>query len=73
MTVKDLKEWIKMLPEELDDCQLVFREIMQMDDDDPTHVAGDDPIVSCSIDMSTRELCFYNCESQKLIDMTNEI
>ncbi|RPI84281.1 MAG: hypothetical protein EHM34_03895 [Nitrosopumilales archaeon] len=68
VTIKDLREWLKIVPEDYDDCQVIFREIMKMDDDDPQLIAGDDPIVGLSIDVETREACFYNKESQDIID-----
>ena len=66
MKLKDLREWLKIVPEEYDDCQLVFREIMKMDVDLPDLLAGDDPITAATIDVESREVCFYNSESYKL-------
>lgn len=73
MTLKDLREWLKVVPEEYDDCQLVFREVMALDDDLPEQlIAGDDPITAATIDVGEREACFYNAESYKLtLDQKN--
>ena len=68
MKIKDLREWLKIVPEEYDDCVLTNRDIQEIVDDDENLMAGDDPIVSCSIDTGTREACFYNQKSQNLLN-----
>jgi len=66
MNLKDLREWLEIIPPEYDDCQLVFREIIEMDVETPEFlVAGDDPITAATIDIESREACFYNAESYK--------
>ncbi len=67
MKVKDLREWLKIVPEEYDDCELMFRTITPIPDSDEL-MAGDDPIVGASIDISSREACLYNRESQEIIN-----
>ena len=67
MKLKDLREWLEMIPAEYDDCQLVFREIIEMDVETPEFlVAVDDPITAATIDTESRAACFYNSESYKL-------
>ena len=66
MKLKDLREWLKVVPEEYDDCQLVFRDILKVNGTDQL-LAGDDPITSATIDTSSREACFYNQQSYDLI------
>jgi hypothetical protein len=66
MKLKDLREWLKVVPPEYDDCQLVFRDIIPMQGTDQL-LAGDDPITSATIDVSSREACFYNQQSYDLI------
>jgi len=68
MTIKDVREWLKEVPVEFDDCVMVTREIQEIEDDDENLMAGDDPIVGCSIDIGTREACFYNQKSQTILN-----
>jgi len=66
MKLKNLREWLKIVPEEYDDCQLVFRDIIAIPDSEDL-MAGDDPITSATVDVGSREICFYNRKSYELI------
>lgn len=66
MKLKNLREWLKIVPEEYDDCQLVFRDIISIEGTDEL-LAGDDPITSATVDIGSREICFYNRESYEMI------
>lgn len=67
MILKDLREWLKIVPEEYDDCQLVYREIIPIPDSEDL-MAGDDPITSATVDVGSREICFYNQKSYEHIN-----
>jgi hypothetical protein len=72
--VKDLREWLKIVPEEYDDCQVVYREIMPATSSDNTDemMAIDTPITAATIDTSEREACFYDEKSYQLTQKIQE-
>lgn len=67
MTVKDLKEWIKILPLEFDDNELVYRKLIIDEKEDSDIWAVKDMIISsCGIDEEHKEawLCNYDTYKQ---------
>ena len=66
LKVKDLREWLKVVPEEYDDCQVVYRTIMPATDNSDQLMALDEIITGASIDADEREACFFNEESYRL-------
>ncbi len=65
MKIKDLREWLDLLPHELDEYNLVFRKIIPSDVENV--LAHDKPIVACGIDKENNEAYFCNEESAKVI------
>lgn len=66
MTIKNVREWLEMVPIEFDEFQLVFREFKDFKDSE-NYMAKDTPIVTLSIDEENQEACMF---SQKGHDLT---
>jgi hypothetical protein len=67
MTVKEIKEWLSSIPEEMNDVPLVIRTLNNTEEEGK-FAQKDEPIVSAMIDQNTKRLCFFNIESQKVIE-----
>ena len=72
LKVKDLRDWLKVVPEEYDDCQVVYRTIMPATDNTDELMALDEIITGASIDVGEREACFFNETSYQLSHDTDK-
>lgn len=60
-----IKKWLDNLPEEFNECEMVFRKITTLDDDNWS--AFDKSIVSCGIDVGNNEAYFCDEESYNIM------
>jgi hypothetical protein len=65
MKIKDLREWLDIVPQELDEHDLVFRKIIPGDAEN--WLASDKPIIACGIDEGTNEAYFCDEASAEVI------
>ena len=66
MKIKHLREWLRTLPAELDEHELVFRDIKMSEASD--HVlAKDIPIAACGIDEGNKEAYFTDSDSSAVL------
>ena len=68
MKIKDLKTWLKTLPPELDECDMVFRKIKIIPGDEKNWAAHDKPITTCGIDIGNNEAYFCDDNSHVIIN-----
>ena len=68
MNIKDLRDWLKELPTEFDDFDLVFRKIVPLDKDNWS--AYDKTIASCGVDSGNNEV--YFCDEDSHNNINNE-
>lgn len=66
ITIKEYREWINSIPSDFDDCQMVFREIEKLDEDNL--IAKDRPIVAVGIDDGTKEAYLCDGDSAKILN-----
>ena len=65
MKIKNLREWLDTLPQELDEHDLVFRKIIPGDDE--SWLAHDKPITACGIDEGSNEAYFCDEASHEVM------
>jgi len=70
MTLKELKDWLDKLPEEHQQSQVVIRDLKSMEEGKFSQ--KDEPVVSGLLDQQLKRLCFFNIESQKVIELIRE-
>jgi hypothetical protein len=67
MKIKHLREWLSTLPTELDENDLVFRDIKMSEAAD--HIlARDVPIAACGIDSENNEAYFIDSDSAEVLN-----
>lgn len=62
MTLRELKEFIANLPEEMDDYNVVNGEVgyIDIEDEDSMVYRVDKPIVALYVDTNSNEVCFFH-------------
>ena len=72
MQLKELREWVNKLPEEMNDFVVVTREI-KMDEKNPDKMLFKDfPLVSGLPDENTKRIVLHDYESQVVINEIRE-
>jgi len=65
MKIRDLKKWLKTLPKELNDHDLVFRKFITGDSEN--WMVKDSPITACGIDVGNNEAYFCDEKSHQVM------
>lgn len=65
MKIKDLKKYFNELPDKYDDCEVVYRDYMTINE---RLYSQDTEIVTIFIDDNTKELCMLCENSRKTLD-----
>ncbi len=71
MQLKDLREFMKKLPSNLDEYELVNGEVGLVDPEDTDTMVYrvDKPIIALYVDDSTGEICFFHQTQQNVNDL----
>ena len=67
MNIKQMKDWINSIPEELNDKEVVYRKISKTENENEL-LAEDIGISAGSYDPDHEELCLYNSDSYSLFN-----
>lgn len=68
MKLDQLKEWINSLPEEVLNCEVVYRNFVMIENDSENLFAKDINIAACGIDEETHEAYFCDQDSAVLLE-----
>lgn len=68
MKVKDLKEYMSSIPEELDDFDVVYSEVSILDESDGTWARKDMPLDNIMVDQDTGEMLLAKHGTIETID-----
>lgn len=62
MTLKELREFLSQIPEEMDDYEVVNGEVgyIDIEDDDSMVYRVDKPIIALYVDQHSHEVCFFH-------------
>ena len=66
MNIKQMRDWLNSIPEELNDKEIVYREVTKSENEDELQ-AKDVGISAGNYDPEHQELCIYNSESYTLL------
>ena len=66
MNIKELKNWINTIPDSYNSDTIVFRTIMELNDENWS--SKDIPISSCGIDEGNDEMYLCDEKSSKILD-----
>jgi len=71
MTFKELKNFVEMIPEDMDEFEVVNGEVGYLDpeDEDSMVYRVDKPIVALYVDENSKEICFFH-QTQEDINKT---
>jgi hypothetical protein len=72
MLVKDLKEWLNKLPEEMDEFVVVTREVKKDEEDETKFGYKDSPLVSGIPDNNLKRLVLHDHVSQLVVNEMKE-
>jgi len=68
MKLDQLKEWVNSLPEEVLNCEVVYRNFVVIENDSENLFAKDINIAACGIDEETQEAYFCDQDSAVLLE-----
>lgn len=68
MKLDQLKEWINSLPDEVLNCDVVYRNFAMIENDSENLFAKDINIAACGIDEETQEAYFCDHDSASLLE-----
>ena len=66
MTVKELKDWVNNLPEDVLDHVFVIRDL-KTTEEEGKFAQKDEPVASAMVDTNQKRLCVFNIESQGVV------
>ena len=74
MTVKELKEFIKQIPEEFDEYEMVNGEVGYLDPTDENSLSYrvDKPIIALYVDEEAKEVCFFHQTREDVSKLFNK-
>ena len=71
ITVKELKDFLLTLPEELNEYELVNGEFAKLNEADKEFFKLDKPIITIQADDETKQLCFLHQTEEQIDEIIN--
>ena len=73
MTLRELRDFVNQVPEEMDDYEVVNGEVgyLDMEDDDSMVYRVDKPIIALYVDDHSHEVCFFHQTQEDVNNIYN--